>query len=292
VSERPVLRAGALELHLRPEIGGSIGSFDRLVDGERRPLMRGTDQAQPHVLEVACFPLVPFCNRIRGGAFECDGRTVQLAPNMPPDASPLHGQGWLSRWSVVSCDAQRARLRYHHEAGEWPWSYGAEQTFDLDTRGLSVTLTCRNLSGTPMPCGMGLHPYFPCDAETLLDTQVDCAWMIDEAVLPVERVPAQGRFDLRMRRVCALDLDNGFGGWEGSAQITWPDGVGLSFSSPDAAYFQLYSPPQGGLFVAEPVQHANAALNEPRADWETLGLSVLAPGEARELKVRFDVSAP
>jgi aldose 1-epimerase len=29
-------------------------------------------------------------------------------------------------------------------------------------------------------------------------------------------------------------------------------------SSPDADFFQLYSPPSGELFVIEPVTHANA----------------------------------
>ena len=39
----------------------------------------------------------------------------------------------------------------------------------------------------------------------------------------------------------------------------WPYQVRLS--SPDARFFQLYSPGEGGIFVAEPVSQANAALN-------------------------------
>lgn len=290
MSERLVLRAGALELTLLPERGGSIGRFDMLRGDQRRPLMRGTDMDRPHILDVASFPLVPYCNRIRDGIFRCDDRTVRLAPNMPPDRSPLHGQGWLAAWVLASHGAASAQLSYHHTAGEWPWTYEATQTIELDPEGLSLRLACRNLSDTPMPCGLGLHPYFPCDADTLLDTQVDCAWTIDEDVLPVERVPATGEFDLRERRVCGQDLDNGFGSWEGSARIVWRDGVQLAFSSADAAYFQVYSPREGGLFVAEPVQHANAALNAPQSEWEGLGIHLLAPKEERELRVRFDVS--
>ena len=41
----------------------------------------------------------------------------------------------------------------------------------------------------------------------------------------------------------------------------------IEMSSPDARFFQLYSPASGGLFVAEPVTHANAALNAPEAEW-------------------------
>lgn len=290
MSRRLVLRAGDLELALLPEVGGSIARFDHVAGGERRALVRGTSKDAPGVLDVACFPLVPFCNRIRDGTFECDGRTIRLVPNMPPDRSPLHGQGWVAQWSVVSISECAARLAFRHEAGEWPWRYEATQSFELDPQGLSVELSCGNMSEARMPCGLGLHPYFPCDGDTLLDTRVDCAWTIDADVLPVEQVPATGRYDLHRRKVCGQDLDNGFGGWEGSARIVWADGMQLSLSSPDAEYFQLYSPPTGGLFVAEPVQHSNAALNAPQAQWEGLGMGLLDPGETRQLRVRFEVS--
>jgi aldose 1-epimerase len=60
-------------------------------------------------------------------------------------------------------------------------------------------------------------------------------------------------------------------------------------SSPDASFFQLYSPESGGLFVAEPVTHANAAMNEPEESWAELGLRVLEPGESMSLTMRVDV---
>jgi aldose 1-epimerase len=196
----------------------------------------------------------------------------------------------LTPWEVVSASLGAVSLRFVHPAGEWPWSYEASQHFALDAAGLSITLTCRNLSERPMPCGLGLHPYYPCDAATRLDTQVDCAWTVDEHVLPVARVPATGAYDLRERAICGQGLDNGFGGWGGSATIDWPGAAaGLRLSSPDARYFQVFSPGTGGLFVAEPVQHANAALNAPQDGWHDLGIHLLAQGEQRELRVRFDV---
>ena len=127
---------------------------------------------------------------------------------------------------------------------------------------------------------------------TRIDTQVTHAWTIDEHVLPVAKVPASGRFDLRDRAVCGQGLDHGFGGWGGSARMTdpaWP--FDLELSSPTARFFQLYSPASGGIFVAEPVTHANAALNAPEAEWAELGLRVLEPGEAMSLDMRLEVSA-
>ncbi len=176
-----------------------------------------------NVLDAASFPLVPYVNRIRGGRFTFRGREVRLAPNMAGDPSPLHGQGWLNPWAVAEADERRAVLGFRHDPGEWPWAYEARQEFALDERGLSIGLTCRNTSDEPMPCGLGQHPYFPCGPETELDTQVTHAWTVDEQVLPVDRVVADGRYDLRERLVCGQGLDNGFDGWTGEARMSDPE---------------------------------------------------------------------
>jgi aldose 1-epimerase len=282
------LHNGNLELGISPSVGGSIARFDWVAgDKSRTPLMRGCHSESINVLEAACFPLVPFVNRIRGSRFSFRGREVALKPNMAGDASVLHGQGWLGAWQCLYSDGQQAELVFEHPAGEWPWTYEARQFFALDVRGLTVRLSCLNTSPEPMPCGLGQHPYFPCDAETVLDTVVACAWEVDEQVLPTEKVPATGRFDLRQRRICGQGLDHGFSGWNGIAAISGEPQLVLS--SPDAHFFQLYSPKDGGLFVAEPVSHANAALNAPEAEWPELGMRVLEPGEEMSLVMRIDI---
>jgi len=282
------LTAGPLRLELSPSIGGSISAFEWTGAGGPRGILRKLDGPPEKVLDAASFPLVPYVNRVRGGRFSFRGREVRLAPNMPGDANPLHGQGWLGAWDVEQQSETRAILSFRHSAGEWPWDYEARQEFELDERGLTIGLTCRNADAEPMPCGLGQHPYFDCGADTLLDTRVTHAWTIDEDVLPLDEVVADGRYDLRERLVCGQDLDNGFGGWNGEARMDdpeWPYGVTLS--SLQARFFQLYSPSQGGIFVAEPVTHANAALNAPEAEWEELGMRVLEPGESMRLDMRI-----
>jgi aldose 1-epimerase len=284
------LTAGALRLELSPSIGGAISAFEQVEGASLRPILRKCHSPLESVLDAACFPLVPYVNRIRGGRFVFRGREIRLAPNMAGDPSPLHGQGWLDPWTLDRADERSALLSYDHQPGEWPWRYDAQQHFALDEGGLTVTLTCRNRSGGPMPCGLGLHPYFPCGPDTRLDTQVTDAWTVDEHVLPVDKVPAAGRYDLTDRLVCGQDLDNGFAGWGGEARMSdpgWP--YALRLASSEARFFQLYSPPSGGIFVAEPVTHANAALNAPEEQWPGLGLRVLEPGEAVSLAMRLDV---
>ena len=285
--ELVTIAAGNLRLQLSPSIGGAISGFT--WDGSR-PILRESHSPLEKAVDAASFPLVPYVNRIRGGRFSFRGHEVRIAPNMAGDPSPLHGQGWINRWSIEWARERQAALRFRHEPGEWPWLYDAWQGFELDEGGLTIKLECQNLAEEPMPCGLGQHPYFPCGPETRLDTEVTHVWTIDEHVLPVEKVPAEGRFDLRDRLVCGQDLDHGFGGWGGLAWTGDPDWpYELHLSSPDAEFFQLYSPPAGGIFVAEPVTHANAALNAPENEWPELGMRVLDPGEAMGLTMRLDV---
>ncbi|MEA3004678.1 MAG: aldose 1-epimerase [Sphingomonadales bacterium] len=292
-SRLPILTSGRLTLQLVPPLGGSIARFDYISPaGERIPCLCGVGGQEAGVLGQASFPLLPFCNRIRGGRFTFRGREIVLRPNLAGEPSPLHGQGWLSPWEVASVDAASAELVFRHPPDEWPWAYEARQHFALDETGLTLLLSCTNLSGEPMPCGLGQHPYFPCTPETRLDADVGSAWTIDETVLPVAKVPAEGRYSLRDRLVCGQDLDNGFGEWNGLARIGTP---GLPFrieiSSPDAHFLHLYSPPAGGVFAAEPASHANAALNAPEEEWPALGLRVLARGETMALTMRIETVA-
>lgn len=284
-----------LELLISPTSGGSVWRFDWIAGQQALPILRPGPEGAKNVLESANFPLVPYVNRVRGGRFSFRGREVTLASNMAGDPSPLHGQGWLNEWKIEAVDQTSATLSFHHREGEWPWAYEARQEFLLNEGGLSLRLTCTNRSGEPMPCGLGQHPYFPCSSRTRLATGVEHAWTIDENILPVEKVIAVGEYDLMDRLICGQDLDHGFGGWGGSARITDPElPFEVTMSSPDADFFQLYSPAEGGLFVAEPVTHANTAMNAPEEDWPDLGFRVLEPGEAMKLDMRLEVrqSAP
>lgn len=286
------LSAGRLRLELDPGFGGSISSFIWAHGGAEAQVLRTRGTADATILGTANFPLVPFVNRVRNGLFTFRGKEVRLSVNLPGDPSPLHGQGWLEPWSVEEQGSDHTRLRYEHSAGEWPWSYSSEQRFTLDEGGLQLDLSCRNDSEDPMPCGLGLHPYFVCGPQTRLDTVVENSWTIDDKVLPVDRVPAEGRYSLQDRLVCGQKLDHGFGGWGGQARIsdpTWP--IAVEISSPDAQFLHVYSPASGGFFAVEPVTHANAALNLPEEQWSNLGLRVLEPGETIQLRVRFDISA-
>lgn len=279
------LRAGALELALAPDVGGSVAAFSQ---GGRR-LMRPAPDGYTDVLQAACFPLVPYSNRVRDGVFSFRGREVRLPPNLPPQRHPLHGVGWRASWTVTSAEPSRAVLALEWPGGVWPWPFQAEQAFALDDAGLSVALRVENTGRQAMPAGLGLHPYFPCPPGTVLHAPVTEVWPVDADLFPTGREPADGRYSLDQRAISGVGLDNGYGGWSGEALIRWPDGGGLRITAePPARWFQVYAPEGEPVLCAEPVTHANGALNAPEAEARALGLAVLEPGEHLMLRARFD----
>jgi aldose 1-epimerase len=284
------LASGPLAVELVPSVGGAISRFD-FMDGDRRtPVLRPAPDPLQNIRQASCFPLIPFANRIRGGCFHFRGREVHLAPRFPGEPLPIHGQGCLASWRVETVSANAAVLAFSHSPDEWPWAYESRQHFTLGENCLTIRLTCRNLSSGQMPCGLGLHPGFNCTAGTRIQTFAEEVLAVDESCLPVERLPATGRYDISDNPICSRDLNNGYCGWSGRAIFTDPDWpFELELSSPDARFLQIYSPVGAGSFDAEPVAHANAALNEPEEDWPSLGIQLLEPQEEASFEMRLEV---
>ena len=167
--DRISLRAGRAETELSRR-GGCITAFrwhekDRAIDW-MRPAPSGEDFAPT---DAACFPLVPYSNRIRDGRFAFEGKPYQLALNFPPEPHSIHGHGWQRGWAVAAQDDASATLAFDFPADgnddPWPAAYRAEQCFRLDEDSLSVEIAVTNRGSQNMPVSLGLHPYFPRSAD-------------------------------------------------------------------------------------------------------------------------------
>ena len=149
-----------LSLVLAPACGGSVVSAAKAG----QPLLRSASDAalsRGDVLGMACFPLVPYSNRIAQGQFVFEGRSVTLPPNMGDQPHSIHGTGWRGEWTVDRAQAAGATLSFVETAAQWPWPCHAWQRFELDSEGFSITIGVRNDAAQRMPVGLGLHSLFP-----------------------------------------------------------------------------------------------------------------------------------
>ncbi|HEY2676776.1 MAG TPA: aldose 1-epimerase [Steroidobacteraceae bacterium] len=278
-----VLRHDAMRLTLDPRRGGAIRDFNWRGQDIFRPTPA---DAGDDPFDTACFPMVPYVNRVANGRFNFDGRAVQLERNWRQDPHPLHGNGWRSSWSVVDASASKATVRFEGGAEEWLGSYRCEQCFDLVDGGLFVELSVQNLSDAPMPAMLGLHPYFGDAARAQMRAQVPRVWLTDRAALPVRetQTPVDWGFD-PARAVDSVPLDNCFSGWNGTAALCWPERT-VTLQATHCKHLHVYVPPREDFFCVEPQTSANGALGREAGE-----ATVIAPGERFAIEVQFSVGA-
>lgn len=285
------LQGGALSARISTT-GGLLLHYSWLRDGLTIPLLRpAADNAD--ALSSACYPLVPFGNRVRGNRFTFKGHDYSLRPNRDWDPHYLHGDGWLAEWDLLSRDSSNARIAFRHRADGTPYSYQAEQSFALTADELELCMRVENTGDEALPFGLGWHPFFPLSERTTLLAKADRFWTEAESWLPGE--PAEIPADLDFSRAAVLPqrwINNGFEGWNGTARITWPETKTVLDLTADpifrhAVLFlsdERFDPGfRGDYFCFEPMSHLANGHNLPG-----LGdLTVLRPGESLAGSIRL-----
>ncbi|MCD9875117.1 aldose epimerase family protein [Streptomyces guryensis] len=144
-NEDITLTAGDAEVTVQPGNGGRVGGLrvggiELLRQGER----------------FGCFPMVPWCGRIRDGRFR-DGATVHQMPlNAPPHA--IHGTVRDGAWRTARVNAEEAVLTYDL-VEPWPYAGRVTQQFALTPDALTLTMSVETLDSS-FPAQIGWHPWF------------------------------------------------------------------------------------------------------------------------------------
>jgi aldose 1-epimerase len=275
------LHAGALRLALRADLGGSIaGLWHRDT-----PVLRSTEPGRlASARKSACFPLVPYSNRLGHRRFRWKGKDYTTAANFDDSPHSVHGVGWLREWEMVSHSALDVVLRYRHTPdAHWPFAFEVSQFFTLTPQSLGVQMVMTNSDDIAQPAGIGWHPYFPKRVRSRIHVELSERWDSDVAQLPIRKVVQPGIDG----DVAHLDFDNGFEGWKGPARIR-DERFSLQLTS-SLSMLVVYTPQDKDYFCVEPVSHVGTAIH--MADPAAHGLRSLAPGESLEASMTLDVTA-
>lgn len=291
------LSSGDFSAAVCPTAGGSLADWKQTVAGKTTDLLR---PATPEALKekaadkTAMFPMVPYSNRIRGGYFIYWGIRRTVPPNHPHVQDPLHGEGWQTAWTVVQASEDSVTLRFEHDGKSgFPFAYSAQQSFILKDGHLTVELKIKNNGGIPMPCGLGVHPFFPKDEDTLVRFKTKTVWA-HESAPPRERpikTPPEWQFEKGLK-ISELELDTCFGGFDGQAEITWPSrGYKINIEAKnDFNHVVVWTPEGEDFFCVEPVTNANDAFNLASRGIAGTGIKTLDPKESLIETVTFSVS--
>lgn len=275
------LVAGEAELVVAPETGGAVVSWT--IGG--RPIFRPANPTATDARDHACYPLVPFSNRVANRRFSFAGQSYALPDLLAGWA--IHGAGWQCAWT-----RKGSAIELTYPGGAlWPFAFDAEQVFDLTPTSLSMVMRITNRHDAPAPAALGLHPFFPRDDATLLQVACGAVWLGDADMIPHARTAVPAEWDFSTARpLGGVGIDNCFAGWDGKAVLTWPqrgERVVIQGSA-NLGHLVIYVP-RGQAFAAiEPVGNMTDGLNRMDSERDH-GMTVLAPGERLEAWITMTV---
>ncbi len=226
--------------------------------------------------------MLPFADKLPHNRFDWNGKSIGVAES---ETTPwFHGWGLRLPWELAAHSAAGCEMQLHVMANRnWPWDYSGKLCVTMDTRGLEITLTVSNLSSTPMPANIGIHPYFRMPAGATANVGAKRVWVADS-----HRV---GAFQEYPVDAAAAWLRNGsppegappnlfFEQWNREASITYPnESLSLAMSSDCADFLTAFAPPAGmGYLCLEPVSDLPGIANRG-----------IASGGTLRVQTRFDI---
>ena len=290
----PTLRLenGVLRADVLPQSGGGLLRFDLLRGSEVVPVFRPAqlDEALHEPKALACYPLVPWSNRIGGGRFLFEGRTIEVPLTRDDETYPLHGHGWLMPWHQVAKGETFVELAAMVDHGQ-PFRYLALQRYTLAGNTLQMALTVR-YEGAPLPFGLGVHPFFPRTSDVRLQARATGMWQAAPDHLPTVLQAPPPHADFRKPRQLepGRTIDHSFEGWDGAADIVWPSRRLSVRVSATTSRYVLYTPAQYDFFCFEPVDHTINAHNLPGLPQDH-GLTILGTGQSLQRGYQFTVTS-
>jgi aldose 1-epimerase len=214
------------------EVGGGIRSFtvgDRdVVDGYAEDAMADGGRGQV---------LVPWPNRIEGGAYSFGGKDLQLPLTEVAKGNAIHGLLRWATWTVYEHEpfaALGVQALVHPQPG-YPFVVRVQVRYEI-WDGLRVTTTATNLGEVAAPYGLGFHPYLSAGGGTVDALALTCpagtVLHSDEQGIPRSRGTVDGTdYDFRSSRpIGDLVLDHAYTDLQrddaGLATVTLSDPAG------------------------------------------------------------------
>ncbi len=288
---------GTIRLIVDPNVGGSFINFSTLLGDRWVDIMRTTPNDFKTSSDTASFLMAPYPNRIRDGKFTFQGREYSLRF---PEKHAIHGDVRNRPWQVESTRPQGATM--HLRSGDfpdlnYPFAFSVRQTFTVSNSALLVTCSIKNEGATSMPAGCGYHPYFNralagATENVLLKFNTEGVYPCQgELPLPTGGPrPLLASENFSTLRSLDVNLDSCFAGWDGVAEMVWPESkvmVSMHAAS-NMSRLVLFSPPGKTFFALEPQSQMIDGFNFLARGEPDTGVAVIPPGE--EISVWFSLT--
>ncbi|MFN0021238.1 MAG: aldose 1-epimerase [Pirellulaceae bacterium] len=248
--------------------------------------------------------LFPFPGRLPGQTLTWQGKTYQLGSD-DGRGNAIHGFVHARPWRVLSQSASRVVGEFHAWRDDpalrtrWPADFRITATYELAGNSLKMHYKMENPGETPLPCGLGTHPYFRVPLggtaanDCLVQLPVTTQWELIEMIPTGRQLPLDNSAELAAgKKFGELVLDNCFAGLQFSGEwcvariLDKESGITMTIRF-DGAFREcvVYTPPHREAICIESYTcvPGAAAMDDPAA----AGLRILNPGESFEATVEF-----
>jgi aldose 1-epimerase len=286
-----------LKLIVDPKMGGSFLTFSTKIDDRWVDIMRSTPSDFKTSSDTASFLMAPYPNRVRDGKFTFQGQEYSL---LFPEKHAIHGDVRNRPWRVETIRPNAATIHFRSQDFadiNYPFPFSVTQSFGVSNRGLLIQCSVKNEGNTSMPAGCGYHPYFKRALEGSNENvrlrfntagiypttgEVPLPTGMPRPLIPAENFSALRELD--------VNLDACFAGWDGEAEMVWPESkVSVSMhAGSNMSRLVLFSPPGKPFFALEPQSQMTDGFNFLARGETDTGVTVLPPGG--ELSVWFSLT--
>jgi aldose 1-epimerase len=273
----------ALAVEVLPAVGARLHRIRvRGID-----ILRTPDDLGVHVSDGwfwGSYPMAPWCNRLPAGRGVAAGRQLDLPSNFF-DGTAIHGQVAEAAWSHEGDGVFTIRA-----GGDgWPWPYEVRQAIVAGGSRFELTLAVTNRADSPMPAGIGIHPWFRAPVEVAIRAASVHPSNLDSSPLPV---PVSGDLDRRESAPLAEGVDAAWTDLDDPPVVlAWPaERLRATMSaSPEVRSIVAAMLATADATADEPESHAPAGLRRLERG-EPGGLVPIGPGEtlAIAVELRFD----
>jgi aldose 1-epimerase len=252
--------------------------------------------------------LFPFPGRIPGTVFHWEGKQYQLEPG---DAlgNAIHGFVHARPWRIIEQGESRVVGQFHAWRDDpslqarWPADFRITATYTLTGSELRTEYLVENPGETPLPCGLGVHPYFRLPLggssrdDCVVQLPVSTRWELKDMLPTGRRLElAEASAYQRGRKFGELKLDDVFsglvptsaGGYEASIADPAGSRLRIRFDQPFRECV-VYTPPHREAICIEPYTCVAGAF-APHMQALDSGIRVIPPGASLRAAVSYALS--
>jgi aldose 1-epimerase len=274
--EQVVISSEHLHIVVLPGVGARL--HELTVRGEQ--LLKTPPVVEEHRRDPffwGAYVMAPWCNRVEPGPAEVLGETVDLVPNFK-DGSAIHGQAYATAWEQTSDTS----FALDHGGDGWPWPYRVEIDYLVEGLHLTVRQRLVNRASSPMPGGLGLHPWLTGNPPLTIRAASAYPTNIDPPAVPL---PVNGDLDMRQVRTLTLGLDATWVDLDDPAVVIAFPGIGVRAilrSESPTLHIVAANPDDRDAVAVEPQTHAPQGLRR-LVRGEPGAMAVIQPGQSLEL---------